>query len=266
MRRHWLIAPLALASCTRMEPRAEAPVATAPTAAEAAPTPARPAARSFHDFVPSLNGFQFRNGFQGSILGTGESAYGLCGGMSFAAADYYLANMEPPRDSKPPADGTPLFKYIYSRQATSFGTLGAMGLKFVEWMQLPDEGADSVHSRTLAELPLIESVLARGEPVVLGLVLVSTRDKGKAWDNHQVLAFHAASVQPPHDADLRAPTLTILRIYDSNFPLRDDVTISISRGGEKTAIAMHIPGRRDMPIRGFFRMAYSPVTPPKLNN
>jgi len=265
MRPLLLIAALALPACTRIDPpRTDAPRADAAPAAKSvgpAATP-KPAARSFHDFVPSLHGFQFRNGFEGSFLGTGESAYGLCGGMSFAAADYYLAGMEPPRDSKPPAQGTPLFNYIYSRQATSFGTLGAMGLKFVEWMQLPDDGPDGTHSRTLAELPLIESVLSRGEPIVLGLVLVSTRDKGKAWDNHQVLALEAASPRPPHDADLPAPTLTILRIYDSNFPIRDDVRILVSRNGDRTVITQRIPGRPDIAIRGFFRMAYSPVTPP----
>lgn len=262
MRRCCLITALALASCTRVDsPRTEAPRAdaapNAPTPAAAAPAAApRPPAVSFHDFVPSLHGFQFRNGFQGSFFGTGESAYGLCGGMSFAAADYYLAGREPPRDSKAPADGTPLFNYIYSRQSASFGTLGAMGLKFVEWMQLPDDGPDSAHSRTLAELPSIIRTLSRGQPVILGLVLTSTADKGKAWDNHQVLAF--SSSQP-------SPGRTEIRIYDSNFPQRDDVVISIAAGldGGGTSIAMRIPGRRDMPIRGLFRMAYSPVEPPK---
>lgn len=213
----------------------------------------RPAPR-FHDFRPSVNGFHFRNGFQGQVVGTGESAYGLCGGMSFAAADYFLAGRPIPTDVRAPADGSPLFKYIYARQAASFGALGAMGLKYVEWMRLPDDapaGEASTHARTLAELPHITAKLSRGEPVVLGLVLTSVAQGGKAWDNHQVLALSAAEPSPGR---------TDIRIYDSNFPDRDDIVISVSR--EPMEIRQVIPGRGYIPIRGLFRMAYVPATPP----
>ncbi len=256
MKRLCPVAVLALAACSGPAAREAAPTTPKPAPATTAspPAPTKQAARSFHTFVPSQHGFHFRNGFQGQILGAGESAYGLCGGMSFAAADYFLANRPIPADIHAPADGTPLFKYIYSRQATSFGTLGGMGLKFVEWMQLPDDSTDaqpdSTHSRTLEGLPAITGALSRGEPVVLGLVLTSTAAKGKAWDNHQVLALSSTET---------ATGQVDIRIYDSNFPNRDDVTISITRN--PTRIAMHIPGRRDMAIRGFFRMAYSPIVP-----
>jgi hypothetical protein len=247
-----IMLPLALVACARMESRAPAPAVPASSTTSAGATSVVPPARStrsFHEFTPSMHGFQFRNGFQGAFLGTGESAYGLCGGMSFAAADYYLAGRDIPRDIRAPEQGTPLYDYIYSRQATSFGTLGAMGMKFVEWMQLPDHGTDSAYSRTMDEMPYIKSALSRGEPVVLGLVLVSTRDKGKAWDNHQVLALEAS--EPPSGG-------AEIRIYDSNFPGRDDITIAVELG----RIVMQIPGRRGIPIRGMFRMAYTPVTPP----
>jgi hypothetical protein len=246
-----VVALLILSSCTRTDSPSSVTNDLVPPSTHAATLPATPASRSFHDFVPSLHGFQFRNGFQGSFLGSSESVFGLCGGMSFAAADYFLARRDVPPDTHPPTQGTSLYNFIYSRQATSFGTLGVMGLKFGEWMQLPDDGPDSTHSRTLVEVPYITETLSRGEPVVLGLVLVSTKAGGKAWDNHQVLAF--SSTDP-------APTRTSLRVYDSNFPGRDDITISITRA--HTSIAMHIPGRPDMPIRGIFRMAYSPVNPP----
>jgi len=244
----------------------------APPARTTAPPPSAPSAlapraaptRSFHDFTPSLHGFQFRNGFEGFVLGFSGFAYGFCGGMFFVAVDYFFARREPPRDSKAPADGTPLYNYLYSRQATSFGTLGSMGLKFVEWMQLPDDGADSAHSRTLAQLPTITAALSRGDPVVLGLVLVRASDKANASDNHQVLAFAevppVAGSERPVSSPPTTPSTT-LRIYDSNFPQRDDITIEIAQG-DRTTIAMHIPGRRDIPIRGFFRMAYSPALPP----
>lgn len=268
MRSSCLLAALILSACSRPEaPRTESVVTAQPVASKAPvqPSSRKPAARSFSNFVPSRDGFQFRNGFQGSIIGTGESAYGLCGGMSFAAADYFLANRPVPADAAAPQSGTPLFNYIYSRQATSFGTIGSMGLKFVEWMQLPDTGPGSAHARTLEELPHITAALSRGEPIVLGLVLTSTAAKGKAWDNHQVLAFAQAPVggtdlaAPGAGSERPATATTILRIYDSNFPRRDDVTIAITAD----RIVQHIPGRRDISIRGFFRMAYSPIDPPQ---
>src|SRR5204863_294830 len=64
--------------------------------------------------------------------------YGLCGGMSLAAADFYLANKPVPDFTKPPAQGTPLYEYMYQRQADSMGPLGVMALKFWGWMRLPD--------------------------------------------------------------------------------------------------------------------------------
>jgi hypothetical protein len=125
-----------------------------------------------------------------------------------------------------------------------------MGLKFVEWMHLPDDGPDGAHARTLAALPAITRALSRGEPVILGLVLVRAEGRAKAWDNHQVLALSAES-----DG-------SSIRIYDPNFPRRDDITITIRHQGDSTTIRQHIPGRPDIPVRGFFRMPYTPAVPP----
>lgn len=249
MRSCCLILGLALAACAG--PRTPATRAVLPDGEAPAKSSTGPAARSFHDFRPSVHGFPFRNGFQGRILGTGENSYGLCGGMSFAAADYFLAQRPIPGGPKAPAEGTPLHEYLYARQAASFGAFGVMGLKFVEWMQLPDEGEDSVQSRTLSGLPAIRRTLARGEPVVLGLVLNRTGEK--AWDNHQVLAL---------DEQTEGETTTI-RIYDPNFPKRDDIIISVAHDGSAVPIRQHIPGRGTIVIRGFFRMAYRPAAPPK---
>lgn len=247
--RRWscLASILTLAACAAPPPP---PAETDPTEPIADSPSVDPATPSFHDFRPSLHGFRFRNGFQGRIAGTGENSYGLCGGMSFAAADLFLARRPIPPDTAPPADGTPLHRYLFTRQSASFGTLGAMGLKFVEWMHLPDDGPDGAHARTLAALPAITRALSRGEPVILGLVLVRADGRAKAWDNHQVLALSAES-----DG-------SSIRIYDPNFPRRDDITITIRHQGDSTTIRQHIPGRPDIPVRGFFRMPYTPAVPP----
>lgn len=244
-----------------------AAIATLPGCA--APDPAPPAAaapdaprRSFADFRPSRHGFAFRNEFSGSplpvSLGRTEETlglparYGLCGGMSFAAADWFLAGRTIPAATTPPARGQPLYTYLYARQARSLAPVGSMGLKFMEWMRLPDHGPGSAAERTEAELPGILGALSRGEPVMLGLVFLSAKDNPQPWHNHQVLAYAAAGTADP----IR------LLIYDPNFPGRDDAAITIAGSGGTLRIEREVPGRRPTHIRGLFRMAYAPASPP----
>lgn len=248
----------------------EAPVAKNTPAAGAAAAPVsgapegHPAVRSFADFRPSRDGFAFVNDFSGSSLPVDLGAaaesrlglprhYGLCGGMSFAAADYYLARAAVPADTHPPVRGSRLYLYLYKRQATSVGPSGAMALKFLEWMRLPDTGADSCRARTAAELPPIRAALQRGEPVMLGLVLTSAARRQEPWNNHQVLAYAIAAPSVPGAEELR--------IYDPNFPHRDDVVIRIVQEPDGPRCSRIVPGRRETAVRGVFRMAYEPVDP-----
>lgn len=251
---------LALVGCSGTE--VTNPAAPSATAASPTAPPAPPAAKppSIEGFRPSLHGFAFVNSFSGSPLPIDvgvkpsnlSSSFGLCGGMSFAAADYFIAHKAPPPDTRPPAQGTQLYTYIYKRQATSIGPMGAMGMKFVEWMKLPTSGPDSTHARTLQELPGIVAALRRQEPVVLGLVLVSAADSREPWNNHQVLAY---------GVDESVSGRTDIRIYDPNFPKRDDVVIRITREGEDCSIESIVPNRRTSKVRGLFRMSYIPVVP-----
>src|SRR6059036_1583512 len=76
-------------------------------------------------FAPSTSGFRFPNLFphvpvrQIGIPGVvsvpiGDASNGLCGGMVFAARDYFEAGRTPPADTTPPGDG-PLFDYLVDR-------------------------------------------------------------------------------------------------------------------------------------------------------
>jgi hypothetical protein len=67
-------------------------------------------------FYPVAHGFLFSNNairwsYHGTIGGRN-----LCGGMSFAALDYYYRNVQIPQVTQPPARGTALHDYIYQRQ------------------------------------------------------------------------------------------------------------------------------------------------------
>jgi hypothetical protein len=256
MNRALVLVAALLVGCSRA-PEGSAPDPTAAHTAAPAPKPAR----SFAEFRPSRDGFAFRNEFTGSplpiSLGSAEkklglpTRYGLCGGMSSAAADYFLSGTPLPADTAPPGQGTPLYTYLYSRQAATFGILGTMALRFIEWMRLPDDGPDGTRARTASELAPIEAALAAGKPILLGLVLVSAAQSKEPWQNHQVLAYAATR---------RGPVLD-LAIYDPNFPKRDDAVIRVEeRDGAPLCIRI-VPGRRPMPVRGLFRMPYVPAVP-----
>lgn len=279
-----------VAGCSRAPVPAPVVEAAPAPMPEAAPSPApvaapvvvdaAPSLPSFAQFLPSRNGFRFRNQFTGSPLpislgGLEErlgvpNHYGLCGGMSFAAADYFIAGMEPPAATDPPARGEALYTYLFSRQVESLGAAMEFVPRFARWMSLPDDGLGGTRSLTVGGLGQIISSLERHQPVHLGLVLTSHAEGGMLWQNHQVLAY---------GVERRGARGLDIRIYDPNFPDNDGavlemrfgtvgfVVLRAGPGGLMTApwpgieTVRRAPGRRDTPVRGVFEMAYSPRTP-----
>lgn len=237
--------------------------------------PASVAQRPDDPFVPSRHGFAFVNHFTGSSLPPElrdadhglllwartmaetyadlPTEFGLCGGMSLSAADYYLSQTPIPDSTGSPEQGTALYERIYQRQRDSLGLGSSYVLKFAHWMALPDivppadpEQAgpasgqvgrtsapsdaaqgdhaavpvpepESTSSLTRAELPAICRALERGELVPLGLVLTRA-GRGQLWNNHQVLAY---ALERRDDATLH------IRIYDPNYPGDDGCIIRV---------------------------------------
>lgn len=233
-------------------------------------------------FLPSRHGFAFTNSFRGSPLPVDlgplgvavtrsldlPTRFGLCGGMCFAAADNYFADQPPPPDTTPPASGTPLYNRLYARQADSLGPGLTQAARFAAWMSIPDDGADGTHARTLVELRPILDRLARNELVHLGLVHVSFRETRELWENHQVLAYGARRPRPG---------VVDLRVYDPNYPGRDDIAVRlrVTRVERpsflRIGLAFHAPpalgvegsliatdGTILKTVRGAFAMAYAP--------
>ena len=77
-------------------------------------------------FIPQQNGFAFVNYFQiqlpGSVtlplIGTiqlNNVVFGLCGGMSYAALDYFYAKAPPPHYNTPQEIAPALYNYLVSR-------------------------------------------------------------------------------------------------------------------------------------------------------
>ncbi len=201
--------------------------------------------RQMTDFLPSINGFHFRNQFEAvpplKLIGElkyGDASKGMCGGMVYAALDYFNAGLEIPQILNEdislrygsPLHG-PIFEYIGKRLFGSFD-LPVGVLNFIELMQpdFPDSQVRRGHlglpPRSRAwrmvrqEWPTIKRKLDTGQPCPLGLVRVKTTEIAQLGKNHQVLAY---------GYDLVGDNLTLF-IYDPNYPDKNDITLKLNIG------------------------------------
>jgi len=71
---------------------------------------------SFTQFMPSQHGFHFSNN---ELTQSKHGGFPLCGGMAYAAIDYFVSGMTIPHDIVAPLDGTPLNDYLFGRQAVA---------------------------------------------------------------------------------------------------------------------------------------------------
>lgn len=224
------------------------------------------------DFLPSMHGFRFPNrfprvpvrriGIPGIVsVPIGDASNGLCGGMAFAARDYFEARRPPPQDQMPPGEGTPLFRYLVDRLFDSFDLPLGPG-RYLELMNpaLPD--GDGTMSRLgigprgrarrmiTEQWPMIRTDIEGGHPSTLGLVRVKSWNPVDLKLNHQVLAYGYR---------LQGSLLT-LRVYDPNRPGDDDIILSlrITDPGRPAPVRSTLPGR---PVLSFFRVPYRVSAP-----
>jgi hypothetical protein len=179
-------------------------------------------------FVPSSRGFHFANAWPSGptvkfgpidprIVGIGDASTGLCGGMVYTIADLFAADVTVPPDVQPPANGSPQFKSIVRRQVESLYWL-TVPIRF--WIRMALGGAlggDRARSTLEREWPKAKAEIDAGRLVPIGLIRVAAKNPRKLTNNHQVIAYGYAE-------DGRGVTL---RIYDPNWPDRDDVAITI---------------------------------------
>ena len=221
-------------------------------------------------FLPSAHGFAFANSWPTGpavsiplgvgVLGIGNAGRGLCGGMVFAALDYWHAGVAPPAEQ--PEAGTPLFRFIVRRLVDSW-RLPVGVARYYRWMLLPDGdrparlgarmGATGVGvaRRTTGEhWPSVKARLDAGVPAALGVVTVGSVNPLLLGANHQVLAYGYET----------AGSSVILHVYDPNIGPDDSVMIRWDTAAEPAAFE-HNLGLR-LPVRGFFLTRYRPARPP----
>jgi len=223
-------------------------------------------------FLPSSDGFAFTNAWPSEPAVTrqtpfgpiniGNAAAGLCGGMVFAALDYWHAGIAAP--AARPGPDQPLYQFLVQRLVDSWHIPAGVA-QYYQWMGLPDGdtsfsalGHQVVIDRGLAwrtiqaQWPQIAADLDRGIPSALGLVTVESTNPADLSLCHQVLAY---GYDP-------SPARITVRVYDPNSGRNDGIHIQFDprTPGQPTVFTHNV--NIGHPIRGFFRTAYAPVPAP----
>jgi len=223
-------------------------------------------------FLPSSDGFAFTNAWPSEPAVTrqtpfgpiniGNAAAGLCGGMVFAALDYWHAGIAAP--AARPGPDQPLYQFLVQRLVDSWHIPAGVA-QYYQWMGLRDGdtsfsalGHQVVIDRGLAwrtiqaQWPQIAADLDRGIPSALGLVTVASKNPADLGLNHQVLAY---GYDP-------SPAQITVRVYDPNSGRNDGIHIQFDPRTPERPTAFTHNVNIGHPIRGFFRTAYAPAPPP----
>lgn len=184
-------------------------------------------------------------------------SYGLCGGMAFAALDYYKTGEPIPRgknrQDRPEPDhpqGKVLRDYLWKRQIESMVENGPTLLAWMGMLHslLPFGGAGWLLDRTKEEWATLKQHIDRDEPWPLCLVGTSI----SPFNNHQVLAY---GYDDPGDGT------GIIYLYDMNCPDRETKIYLDLRGAELVA-QEECPCTNRGELRGFFCEVYREASPP----
>jgi hypothetical protein len=223
-------------------------------------------------FLPSQDGFAFTNAWPSEPdvalptpfgrIDIGNADAGLCGGMVFAALDYWRAGIAPPAARPAPAE--PLYHYLVRRLVDSW-SLPSGAVQYYLWMNLPDgdTGADVAGEKIVVERglawrtiqtqwPQIAAGLDRGTPAALGVVTVASASPADLGLNHQVLAYGYEA----------SPSQVTVRVYDPNSGRNDGIHIQFDPRTPASPTTFSNNINIGLPVRGFFRTAYAPATPP----
>ncbi len=195
-------------------------------------------------FLPSRHGLHFANRWEPGptirlgvldprVIGIGDARAGLCGGMTLFVRDRFEAGRAIPPETVPPANGSPLFRAIVRHQILSLDWL-RVPLRFWRAAAMRPE---ALASRTLeVEWPKIRDAIDRGRLPVVGLVRHHGWNPFQLDRDHQVLAFGYAVEAGPAGREI------IIRLYDPNWPDRDDVTISLTPAGMRQSTGERLLG------------------------
>jgi hypothetical protein len=187
--------------------------------------------------------------------------YGLCGGMAYAALDYWRAKLPLPRGTDRNDEpmrftaGDSVRNLLWSRLLDSLGGGGVLS-RTLEWMLrlhvLPGltGGARWLRTQTEQEWTRLKSHLDNGEPWPIALVGRTL----SIWDQHQVLAY---------GYEITGGKINLL-VYDPNAPhpegLMDDTVLALEFQPRNALITGPSLTAEIGEVEGFFCSNYSPAT------
>lgn len=198
------------------------------------------------------HGFVFPNSFTNHVvtipaLKIDITTSGRCGGMAFAALDYWHHGLAVPDAPGLPADGSVLGDYIYVRLLNS---MLSNGWRFVRFMGTPDApgllGSGVARTTREQEYPKLKHALDGGSPCVLGLS--QARDFQGLGSDHQVVAYGYED----------GPRSSRVFIYDNNHPRRERYLEFTSTYDPDD---FQVRGSDEEIWRGFFVEDYDPQVP-----
>ncbi len=196
-------------------------------------------------FLPSTHGLHFANRFPpgptlrlGPLdprwIGIGDASTGLCGGMAWYVRERFGAGLPVPADTEAPANGSPLFLALVRRQVLSLDWMRTP-LRFW-WMGAMSPERAARRSREI-EWPRIRADIDAGRLSMVGLVRHTGLNPFHLTQSHQVLAF---------GYEVAGDAIT-LRIYDPNWPGREDVVITLEAFGLRESTGEELGGAVRLP-------------------
>jgi hypothetical protein len=178
-------------------------------------------------------------------VASGSVAYGLCGGMCFAALDYYHAGRSVPGESDVDLIVPEVQNYLRRRQLDSLSL--PVVARVIRWMMLDDR--DVGRLTVTQQFPKLRARLERDDPAVL--LLVRARGMEDPTRNHQVIAVG-------YQLDDTAGYLTIY-VYDPNHPgMEPTISMTISQPDR----GIHAEQSTGEELRAFFVNDYRPRVAP----
>lgn len=215
-----------------------------------------PESNAVPGFLPSTHGLHFANRWEPGptvrlgvldprLIGVGDARAGLCGGMARFVRERFEHGAPIPAVRTAPANGSPLFRAIVRHQVHS-----------LDWLRVPLRFwraaamvPDALARRTLdVEWPRIRGAIDAGRMPIVGLVRHHGWSPFDLDRDHQVLAFGYAVEggpgSPGGSGGSGGPGLTAItiRVYDPNWPDRDDVTISLTPTGMRQSTGERLLG------------------------
>ncbi len=210
-------------------------------------------------FDPVVNGFKFVNYFMinqpvklslpiigETSINVGQFVFGLCGGMSYSALDYFNHQLAVPIDNNPAALNPTLYNYLVHRQVESLEN-GSLQ-KLFTWMLL--DGQDLDAKMVQGEVPNLRNFIDHGSPVSLALLRVTGLND--PTHNHQVVAIG-------YDFDPDTQNFTI-HLYDPNHPGESpQITLNLAN----PSAGINLAQSTGEPLRAFFVTNYTVELPPQ---